>query len=99
MFRPPEQAEEDEARRHGCVQTAEENDCRNHKGERHLLVHVVERTKGGRLDILVAAVCVDDGTDDTEDDDLGYRAGPERLGEFAAIVISFGFLGVLGVLS
>lgn len=84
MARVVEEAEEEEAARDGGVEAAEEDEGGNHEGKRHLLVQVVERTKGGRSHVLVAGVGVNNATDDAEDDDFGNGASPQRLGEFTA---------------
>lgn len=77
MLRVSEQAEENEARSHRCIQTPQENDGRNHERERRLLINQVERAKCWRSHVLIAGVGVYNRADDTEDENLGNSAGPE----------------------
>lgn len=82
-----EQTEVDEPSRDGGIQDTQEDQGRNHEGERHLLEHLVaDGTECRGSHILVTRVVVNDSTDNAEDEDLGNGTGPERLREVAGIL-------------
>ena len=81
VVRVLEDAEEQEARRHAPIQRPEEDDGRDGERERDLLVEGRERAERGRGHVLVARPVVDERAAEREDDHLGDRDRPERLGE------------------
>lgn len=86
VFRAVERIEEDEAGGDGGIQHAEENERRDHEAERDFLVDfVAEGAKGGRDVVVCPCVGVDDGADETEEDDFGDGDGPEGFGELARV--------------
>lgn len=81
-----EDAEEDESRGDGGIQNTQEDDGRHHEGESDLFVNfVTDGTKSRGFHVLGPGVCVDDRSNETEDDDFGDRNGRDRFPEITRL--------------
>ena len=87
MARALENPEENETGGDGGVKDTEEDECRDHKGERNLFVGDIAQGSEcwGRV-ILCAGISVDNRSHQTEHDDLGNGDGPQGLGEILGVL-------------
>ena len=83
---PAKDAEEDEPRSHAPVERAEEDDGRDRKAERDLLVERREGAERGGSHVLIADPVVHERATEREDDHLGDRDGPEGLREVLGLL-------------
>jgi hypothetical protein len=87
MFGVFEHAKEDESACYAGVETPDKDNSRDHERIRHLLVKVIEDSKGWRNHVLVASVSVNDRADDAEGDDLGASACPQCFGKVTVEIV------------
>ncbi len=76
-----EKAEEDESTSDTGIQASKEENRGDHEREGYLLVKVFEGAERRSCHVLVANSGIHDASDNAEDDNLGNRASPQRLGE------------------
>lgn len=87
MARTLEDAEEDKAGTDRSVENAEEDQGRDHKGERNLLVDdVAERAESRGGVVLGSRISIDDAADERKDEYLGNRDNPESLTEVVGVL-------------
>ena len=80
-----EDSEEEESSGDRGIEHAQKDQGRDHEREGHLFVRVLQGAERRSGHVLISGVCIHDGTDNAEYEDLGNGASPKCLGEISVL--------------